>query len=66
MAPEYILKLAIIQSCEGGIEILVCIVEPCLTDTCDIMDNSECPDYISIDFTVIFKPSQQRTPRYSI
>ena len=37
-------------------------VEPRLTDTCD---NSECPDCISIDCN-IFKPPQQRTPRYSV
>ena len=40
-------------------------VEPRLTDTCDITDNSECPDCISIDFN-IFKPPQQRTPRHSV
>ena len=47
-------------------------VEPCLTDTpqrqtctCDITDNSECPDCISIDVN-IFKPLQQQTPRYSV
>ena len=37
---------------------------PSTADTCDITDNSECPDCISIDFN-IFKPPQQRTPRYS-
>ena len=38
---------------------------PSIVDTCDITDNSECLDYISIDFN-IFKPPQQWTPRYSI
>ena len=40
-------------------------VEPHLADTCDITDNSECPDRISIDFN-IFKPPQQQIPRYSV
>ena len=35
------------------------------TDTCDTMDNSECPDRISMEFNT-FKPPQQRTPRYSV
>ena len=26
---------------------------PSTADTCDIMDNSECPDHISIDFNII-------------
>ena len=38
---------------------------PSTADTCDITDNSECPDCISIDFD-IFKPPQQQTPRYSV
>ena len=32
-----------------------------IVDTCDIMDNFECPDHISI-----FKPPQQRTLLYSL
>ena len=36
---------------------------PSMADTCNIMDNSECPDCISIHFNT-FKSSQQRTPRY--
>ena len=38
---------------------------PSTVDTCNIMDNSECPDCIPIDFN-IFKPPQQRTPRYYV
>ena len=36
------------------------------TPACDIMDNSECPDCISIDFNILFKPSQQWILRYSV
>ena len=36
---------------------------PSAADTCDITDNSECPDCISIDFNT-FKTPQQQTPRY--
>ena len=38
---------------------------PSTADTCDITDNSECPDCISVEFNT-FKPPQQRTPRYSV
>ena len=38
---------------------------PSTMDTCDITDNSECPDCISIDFNT-FKPPQQQTPHYSV
>ena len=36
-----------------------------MADTCDVTDNSECLNCISIDFNV-FKPPQQWTPRYSV
>ena len=38
---------------------------PSTTDTCNITDNSECPDCISIDFNT-FKPPQQRILHYSV
>ena len=38
---------------------------PSTADTCDIMDNSECQDHISIHFNT-FELPQQRTPRYSV
>ena len=36
-----------------------------MADTCNIMDISECPDCISIDFNT-FKTPQQQTPLYSV
>ena len=38
---------------------------PSTVDTCNLTDNSEYPNCISIDFS-IFKSPQQRTPGYSV